>query len=525
MQKFLFFLVTLSIVHSQYFTIDNELNIKQVDEENIDFSNLNDNIAGIASFWDNRTTDGWTYYTIKTSSNFPDWFQTFAAGYAEGYLTYDLIWDTWHNNIIFTKSQDKNGKFMDYPELVTDFLDNQIQWISSQVSKNSEDSYWQLVNITLAQLYGMYRGYNEAITVNKQINKFLTFIEFYTLTYAPELADILYKFSLINDEVPRCSFLLRLTEDNLFVSHNTWYYFNNMLRTYKVLEFDLKNPLVQTKIISFTSQPGYVTSQDDFYILDNGKFVAETSYTTDNDKVFEWIHYDSVPYWIRVTVANWAYDTQSTWAEYYLKYRSGTYNNQWLVVDFQEYVNNKNDLSNAENIVWMVEEFFELESYEDLTQTLLIPQGYVASYNVPYNKKIQKLSKNPTNYQNDNRAILFAKYAPKIQNLDQFKYIMRLNKHSDTHDYCEAIDSRCDLQYKRDFPFGTIDCKVTSDILIFSHQAWIQLGPTTIIDLPPFNWNDWPQYLNYAKGNPTLYEFPWVLIDPKSDFKNLNPSS
>jgi Phospholipase B len=36
----------------------------------------------------------------------------------------------------------------------------------------------------------------------------------------------------------------------------------------------------------------------------------------------------------------------------------------------------------------MVEEYYYLSSSEDVTQTLLIPQGYVGSYNNPYNQSI-----------------------------------------------------------------------------------------------------------------------------------------
>jgi len=73
---------------------------------------------------------------------------------------------------------------------------------------------------------------------------------------------------------------------------------------------------------------------------------------------------------------------------------------------------------------------------------------------------------------------------------------MRLNNISDTHHYCSAIASRCDLEKNQDneFPFGALDCKATSDTMIPYHQATIQNGPTTELGLPPFNWTHWPQY-------------------------------
>jgi len=314
-----------------------------------------------------------------------------------------------------------------------------------------------------------------------------------------------------------------MTEDALYGSHTTWFEYTGLLKTYKVLTFNLSNPFVRTNTMSFSSQPGYVTSQDDFYIMDSKRFVAETSYTSSNNAVFAWIHYDSVPYWIRIHVANLFFDTPATWTDAFLAFRSGTYNNQWLVVDFAQWEQQKYNIKDASNIIWMVEEFYKMQSFSDVTQSLLVPQGYVASYNVPYNATIEKYCKNPTNYTNDPRAILFAKYAPNITSFDNFTFVMRLNNHSDTNNYCSAIAARCDLQYAKQFPFGALDCKATSNTMIPTHQALIQLGPTTELGLPPFTWNNFTQFNDSSHGMPITYDFDWVFIDPSSNFSTPTP--
>jgi len=176
-------------------------------------------------------------------------------------------------------------------------------------------------------------------------------------------------------------------------------------------------------------------------------------------------------------------------------------------------------MSNASNIIWFIEEFYNLTSQMDVTQELLVPQGYVASYNVPYNLTILQESENPTNYTNDTRAILFAKYAPGIQTWDDFVYVMRLNNYTDTGNYCEAIASRCDLN-STPAMFGAIDCKATSDSMVPNHQAWIIVGPTDE-QLPPFNWDAFPTLTgdgNSTAGMPSLYNFPWEFIDPATNF-------
>ena len=94
---------------------------------------------------------------------------------------------------------------------------------------------------------------------------------------------------------------------------------------------------------------------------------------------------------------------------------------------------------------------------------------------------------------------------------------MRMNNISDTGDYCSAIASRCDLAYNNSFPFGAVDCKVTSDSLAGNHQAWIISGPTSQ-DLPAFSWENWPQYKGYREGMPDVFDFDWVHMDPNTNF-------
>jgi len=386
-----------------------------------------------------------------------------------------------------------------------------------------------LVNATMAQLNGMYDGYSAAIKGKPDMN--LTFDEFYLISYASDLSDVAGRFGnyapppqLAPQSKSHCSFCLRLTNESLFVAHTTWTEFTGILKIYKVLDFFLWNSLAQTKRMTYSAQPGSLPSQDDWYIVDDNKLITETTLVSYNNSVFNWIHYDSVPYWIRINVANLVYKTQETWRDTYFRERSGTYNNQWLVVDFNNYFKYKNNMTEAVDIIWMVEEFYGFTSTEDQTQALLIPQGYVSSYNVPYNQTLQIISQDPTNYTSDPRAILFKKYAPTIQTMDDFRFMMRLNNHSDTNDYCEAIASRCDLQYPGDFPFGAVDCKVSADNLVGAHQAWIIDGPTTEF-APPFNWTNWPQYSNNSLGMPEILNFTWVFLDPTANFtlaKDLN---
>ena len=41
---------------------------------------------------------------------------------------------------------------------------------------------------------------------------------------------------------------------------------------------------------------------------------------------YDFLHYNSVPEWIRVNIANRFAETPKEWADYFEKYRSGTHN-------------------------------------------------------------------------------------------------------------------------------------------------------------------------------------------------------
>lgn len=508
-QGVLIFLLLLASSYARHYIVSKNLEITEIPSEMAEYALQDPNIAGLAEYDDDRKNSGWVYYYIKTDSSSPDWLQSYVAGYMEGDLAYEPIWDVYSNNLLFINELSQTQQ-----QDAMEFMHNQTNWIRSQIASNPGDEYWDLVNTTLAQQQGMYDGYMAAIKRAQRQDMSLTYDQFYLNSYNSDYFDVAAKFVGSSNRPPKCSFLARITNENLYVSHTTWFDYIGLLRVYKVYDLFLQNSLVQTQRISYSGQPGYASSQDDFYILDNGKFVSETSLNTDNNDVFSWIHYDSIPYWIRVTVANYMYDTQQNWVNTFFAHRSGTYNNQWLIVDFNKFNASKGDFSAAKDIIWLVEEFYSLTSAQDVTQTLLIPQGFVGSYNVPYDPQIQALSQNPTNYTNDPRAILFGKYAPTVQTLDDFRNVMRRNNISDTGSYCEAIAARCDLQNPNKFPMGALDCKVTSDSLATTHQAYIIAGPTTevvfLLSTGTTGLNTIAQEL-VLKLNGTLIGYIWIL--------------
>lgn len=70
----------------------------------------------------------------------------------------------------------------------------------------------------------------------------------------------------------------------------------------------------------------------------------------------------------------------SDWSNLFGKYHSGTYNNQWMLLDADQYTG---DNATTHDLFWVLEEAPGLIHAEDMTASLL-EDGYWASYNVAY---------------------------------------------------------------------------------------------------------------------------------------------
>jgi hypothetical protein len=98
-----------------------------------------------------------------------------------------------------------------------------------------------------------------------------------------------------------CDFLIRVTSNELFTAHTTFFKYFLMLRIYKKYSFGYNNPAILNKVIKFSSRPGDLSSADDWYTF--GDFVtAETSLPNWNISNYRYLHTNSAPSWIRVMV-------------------------------------------------------------------------------------------------------------------------------------------------------------------------------------------------------------------------------
>ena len=79
-------------------------------------------------------------------------------------------------------------------------------------------------------------------------------------------------------------------------------------------------------------------------------------------------------------VANRLATDAPTWAAHFSRYNSGTYNNNWMVLDYNKFSPGQ---KLEKDTFWVVEQVPGTIVAEDQT-AYLVENGYYASYNVPF---------------------------------------------------------------------------------------------------------------------------------------------
>ena len=139
---------------------------------------------------------------------------------------------------------------------------------------------------------------------------------------------------------------------------------------------------------------------DDYYLLNatSSLTVIETSLNVYDPSAYASLTPSSVTCWVRVMVAYMLASDGASWADTFSRYHSGTYNNQWMVLDAAQ--------PPGGGFFWVLEEAPGLIHFEDQSAQLKA-DGYWGSYNVAYYDDIRQRMGEPNSYDNCPRANLF----------------------------------------------------------------------------------------------------------------------
>eukprot|EP00164_Ancoracysta_twista_P001659 GFYU01002178.1.p1 GENE.GFYU01002178.1~~GFYU01002178.1.p1 ORF type:complete len:544 (+),score=219.20 GFYU01002178.1:76-1707(+) len=473
---------------------------------------------------------------ITTNSAFSDEDQMYAAGLLEGTLTADRVYEQYVNLNSWTLNY--IGK-KEMPQVVIDWFKKQDSYTREMVAKKPEDPFWSQVGLINNQFDGLVEGYNQAAEHSKALDIF----QLAEINAIGDLLDLVpaLKFKdepdwdkLTVEEIElnilnrgHCSGLIKVTGDysNLFAAHSSWFAFGMMLRIFKHYNFNLNNPAVKAKKVSFSSYPGMLSSLDDFYMMDSGLVMVQTTNPVLNNTLYELVKPESVLAWQRVRVACQGASTGLEWSQLVATENSGTYNNQYMVVDHKLFTPGK---ALPPGLLYVVEQIPGEVEYADQTETL--SRGYWPSYNVPFYKDIYDKSGFAEfrqkyahvgelpglDYQLAPRAKIFRRDQATVTDLDSLKKIMRYNDFKNdpyaNGDPMAAICSRGDLRSTHPSPSGCYDSKVTDFPRMQKLISEAINGPTAD-DLPPFSWADFEDVSHI--GQPEVYDFKFEVMDPE----------
>jgi len=482
---------------------------------------------------------GWSYLEVYSNETFPDITQAYAAGLVEGYLSKKLLQFQLYNN---------HDDLCPLPlsafcVKLKDYLNVNLQWMYSQIAEHANNgSYWHHVSLFLAQVKGIRDGYHNKI--DKPSYEFDNPIDpFILLQISGDIEDLSTVLGGASTKIlgsGSCSALIKLLPGNmdLFTSQDTWGVFNTMLRILK--KYDLKyhvtdnanSELIPGDIMTFSSYPGSVTSGDDFYVISSKLVSQETTIGNSNSDLWQYVTpTNSVLEGIRSMVANRLARTGQQWADIFKSYNSGTYNNQWMIVDYNKFTPGQ---TLKDGTLWVIEQIPKYVVASDQTEVLR-KQAYWPSYNIAYYPEIFNMSGQPVSvakygdwftYEHNPRANIFRRDQSSVKDMPTMIKLMRYNDFQhDPLSTCNCtppysgentISARSDLNpVNGTYAFGALghrahggtDMKVTNTGMVESLEFISQLGPA-FDNVPAFQWStsDYNTKLRHA-GLPDKYTF------------------
>ena len=466
------------------------------------------------SFHETLLSIGWNVLDVASTAGIPDEDQMYAIGHCEMSLTVKQLYI--HAQNVFTKSP--------VPQEVLPFLEANYHYLTSYAAANKADTYWGRINVFQKQITGMYDAVQKAGPQSNLggefTNKFGDFLgtasnttftlgQFLSVLSMGDLFDLKPMLSerhyndpannWRNMTVPdfnkwfamngHCSALIKVTDDlqDIYFGHASWYYYIATLRIYKRMQNHVT--LFNSNYISYSSYPGMMSSFDDFYVTDSNLAVIETSLSVFNQAVYNVNKTDllhTVMYPTRVMLANYNAHTAPEWTTLFAMHNSGTYNNQWMVVDLNLFTPGK---ALVPNTMWIAEQMPGLVKSHDVTEILSF--GYFPSYNIPldseiysrlgYPEAVEKQGSAMTSYQLCVRAQIFRRDQTKVTDLASFQRILQYNDYE--HDPISqgnpyfSIASRVDI-FSAANPeprcFGAYDAKASS------YSEWVKGGKQNV---------------------------------------------
>lgn len=335
---------------------------------------------------------------IETSPTFSDDEQGFAAGFVEGFLTAERTYQHAYN---MACQVDCSGIA---PPEVKEYFSAQDKWIRENIKQLSDsDDMWAFMSVLVNQLDGLMAGYAASefgkenpmdpwlFTMVNAMGDLFDIIPATSKSKRPDFARMTHsEIRKYFNRNGHCSALIKATDDlsDIYVGHSSWFTYSAMLRIFKTYKFALSNKSQKTKSLSFSSYPGSLSSLDDMYLMQDSKMImTQTTNSIFNASLWDLCVPQSLLAWHRVRSANQLADDGPSWLRIISRYNSGTYNNQYMILDTKLFIPGD---ALPDNTLFVVEQIPGMLVGKDATKEL--ERGYFSSFNVPYHHEIYEAS-------------------------------------------------------------------------------------------------------------------------------------
>lgn len=318
--------------------------------------------VGRAYYKQDIDTTGWAVLEAETRPEYPDWVQAYAAGLLEGSLTWQLIYWHWLNTV-----NDVCSDCKEFCNQVRNFIEENSEWIKDKAEERGDkDPFWHQVNLFYVQLDGLEMGWRHGVKRSRQ-DIDIPHADFLLMNVVSDLPDmeLYYNNTIEHLKIPFifttasgfASAFVKFQQDTgeLYAAHNSGGLYQSMLRMLKRYQFGYHSTsastsgLVPGQTVSFSSYPGVLHSQDDFYLVTGdpefGKkqhqlAVLGTALNVQNRSYITKLQSEEhVLIGARVMAANRIAQDGRFWARYLARANSGTGSKQWLIVDYGQIAN------------------------------------------------------------------------------------------------------------------------------------------------------------------------------------------
>ena len=477
----------------------------------------------------------------------------FCSGIAEAALTHTRI--SQHFSVTYASLLEELGGSLPL-ELVA-WLETSVAWTRKMAEQHrASDAYWEAVYGTLRRFDGLAAGYKQFRDPRE--DEEISELGFVLLQSAGDLDDLTAVVSKSMPELRKkvtsaewrdlhhhCTGLVYVAEhlEDVYVAHDSWCNYNTMNRMLKDYEVTTTAGSSSSSSSSgmaatrwtFSSNAGMLLSMDDFWVLNSGLVVIETTVHTWNTTLYDlYCRPESVLSWIRVNAANQVARDGQEWAKYFNIANSWTYNNQYFVLDTSKFVRGKRLLPGFLVAAEQVPGHYVTGDRTDE----LAERRWVPSINTPYYAEVYNASGYPEqvaqtqcdywSYERCARHLIMKRdVVQQIRSYADFQRFMRSNNWQtdplSNGDAAEAILSRYDLRPKECLhqgtmtqcpaPFGGVDAKTTT-IAQARALAFDAISSPQYEKQQPWEFGTarWPD-VRYD-GLPKRWTFPWVKFAP-----------